>query len=283
MDEEKKPHHTILLVDDERNVINSLKRLLRKENYTVLTAASGTEGLTLLEENEVHLVISDQRMPGMSGTEFLAEVKTRHPDTIRITLTGYTEVDAITEAINKGHIYKFLLKPWNDQNLKLEIKQALEQYDLIQANRKLHQKVLKKNTALKNMNENLENLVRERTESLEIQNQALELSQEILEDLPFPILGISSEGMIVLGNRQAQTFFSEEAKLGIGRQSKECFSSDVQELIDQVLSSQRSGTISNLYLSGISFELHCVPLSGKFQGRGVVVVLEKKDAENLER
>jgi DNA-binding NtrC family response regulator len=83
------------------------------------------------------MVISDQRMPKMSGTEFLAALKTKYPDVLRIILSGYTEVDSITESINKGHIYKFLSKPWNDHNLKLEIKQALEQYDLIQANKKL--------------------------------------------------------------------------------------------------------------------------------------------------
>ena len=129
--------HTVLCVDDEKNILQSLKRLLRKEDYRLLTASSGEEGLKVLEENDVHMVISDQRMPEMSGTEFLAALKTKYPDVLRIILSGYTDVDSITESINKGHIYKFLLKPWNDHNLKLEIKQALEQYDLIQANKKL--------------------------------------------------------------------------------------------------------------------------------------------------
>ena len=129
--------HTVLCVDDEKNILRSLNRLLRKEDYRLLTASSGEEGLKVLEENDVHMVISDQRMPKMSGTEFLAALKTKYPDVLRIILSGYTEVDSITESINKGHIYKFLSKPWNDHNLKLEIKQALEQYDLIQANKKL--------------------------------------------------------------------------------------------------------------------------------------------------
>ena len=129
--------HAVLCVDDEKNILRSLKRLLRKEDYRLLMASSGEEGLMVMEENDVHIVISDQRMPKMSGTEFLAALKTKYPDVIRIILSGYTDVDSITESINKGHIYKFLLKPWNDQNLKLEIKQALKQYDLIQANKKL--------------------------------------------------------------------------------------------------------------------------------------------------
>ena len=158
--------HTILCVDDEENILNSLKRLLRKEAYRLLTAPSGEEGLKVLEKNEVHLVISDQRMPQMSGTEFLAVVRERYPNAIRIVLTGYTEVDAITESINRGHVYKFFLKPWNDQSLQLEIRQALEQYELIQANRELHEKVMEQNEELTTINENLEALVHERTQYL---------------------------------------------------------------------------------------------------------------------
>ena len=141
--------HTVLCVDDEENILNSLKRLLRKESYKLMTARSGTEGLKLLEENDVNLVICDQRMPGMSGIDLMAQVNAEYPDVIRIVLTGYTDVDAITESINKGHIYKFLLKPWNDQNLKMEIRQALEQYELVQANKRLHEQVLEQNNELK--------------------------------------------------------------------------------------------------------------------------------------
>jgi len=115
--------HTILCVDDEVNILNSLERLFRKEGYRSLTANNGPGALRIPEENhEIHPVIPDQRMPGMSGTEFLAIVREKYPDIFRIVLTGYTEVDAITEAINKGHIYKFILKPWNDQNLILDIR-----------------------------------------------------------------------------------------------------------------------------------------------------------------
>ena len=147
------------------------------------------------------MIISDQRMPEMSGTELMAKVKELYPDMIRIILTGYTDVDTITESINKGHIYKFFLKPWNDQSLVLEIRQALEQYDLVQTNKALHQKVLEQNETFRQINDNLENLVTERTREVEIQNQALALSHAILEDLPVPIIGVSTELMIVLINK----------------------------------------------------------------------------------
>lgn len=134
------PGHTVLFVDDEKNILNSLKRLLRKQDYRLLTAMSGEEGLKILAENDVHLVITDLRMPKMTGIEFLSRLRVDYPDVIRIILTGYTDVDTLIESINKGHIYKFFLKPWDDQDLKMEIRKALEQYDLMAANKHLVQR-----------------------------------------------------------------------------------------------------------------------------------------------
>ena len=266
--------HTVLCVDDEENILHSLKRLLRKEGYRLLTATSGAEGLKILKENDVHLVISDQRMPEMSGTEFLAQVKENYPDVIRIVLTGYTEVDSITASINKGHIYKFILKPWNDQNLKLEVKQGLEQYDLMQSNKRLHEKVLQQNEELKQINENLEVLVKNRTMELEIQNQALELSHAILEDLPIPIIGISSEMMIVLTNSKAQTLSFNNGSVEVGKRLSEFFSSDLEEKITDVLTANTCDTFKEYRFSEATYDLDFIPLSGRFCGKGVVMTLK---------
>ena len=270
--------HTILCVDDEENILHSLKRVLRKEGYQLLTATSGEEGLKCLKEHDVHLVISDQRMPGMSGTDFLARVKESYPDTVRIVLTGYTEVDSITDSINKGHIYKFILKPWNDQNLKLEIKQGLEQYDLLQINKRLHIKVLQQNEELKNINQNLEALVGERTMELEIQNQALELSRAILEDLPTPIIGISSEMMIVLINSKAQSLSINNMSIEIGKKLSNYFSHDVEEKIAATFTHNRCGTWKGYRLSGATYDMDYIPLSGRFRGKGVVLSLTPNES-----
>lgn len=267
--------HTILCVDDEQNILQALKRLLRKEGYRILTAISGADGLKILKENDIHLVITDQRMPGMSGTDLLARVKENFPDVIRIVLTGYTEVDAITEAINKGHIYKFILKPWNDQNLKLEIKQGLEQYDLLQSNKSLNQQVVQQNEALKRVNENLEALVQKRTMDLEIQNKALELSHAILEDLPIPIIGISSEMMIVLVNTKAQTLSFNNGSIQVGQKVSEFFSSDVEEKINSVLNAGSSDTLKGGRFPAAGYDLDFMPLSGRFRGKGVVMTLKQ--------
>ena len=125
---DNEPISTLLLVDDEPSVLSSLKRLLRRENYHILTANSGEEALALLAEHEVGVILTDQRMPGMSGSELLAQVRKMHPKTVRIVLSGYTGLDSLTEAINLGEIYKFITKPWEDAELIGTVRDAFRHY-----------------------------------------------------------------------------------------------------------------------------------------------------------
>ena len=126
----KETARTLLLVDDEENILRALRRTLRKENYNILTCTSAQEAFELLALNNVHVIISDQRMPGMTGTEFLKKVKDIYPNTIRMVLSGFTDLKSVTEAINQGAIYKYLTKPWDDNTLSESIQQAFKQYDL---------------------------------------------------------------------------------------------------------------------------------------------------------
>ncbi|MEW6601457.1 MAG: response regulator [Nitrospirota bacterium] len=129
--------NVILLVDDEPNVISSLKRALMDEPYIIMTANSGIEGLNILKEKRIKLVISDEKMPGMSGSEFLSAVKNLFPDTIRIILTGHASIQAAMNAVNNGEIYRFFSKPWNEIEIKLAIRSAIEKYDLEKENKRL--------------------------------------------------------------------------------------------------------------------------------------------------
>ncbi len=131
------PRYRLLFVDDEPGIVKALSRVFRQENYEVVTAGGGKEGLDRLAESPVHLVISDFMMPGMNGAQFLYEVKKRSPETIRIMLTGHANTDAVMGAINDGAVYKFILKPWNDDDLRITVALALEQFDLISRNRSL--------------------------------------------------------------------------------------------------------------------------------------------------
>ena len=130
-------NNSILIVDDEQSVISALKRAFIEEDLDIYAANSGAEGLALLKETKVKLVISDERMPGMSGNEFLASVKNLYPQTVRMMITGHASVEAAMKAVNTGEIYRFFSKPWNDIELKLAIRSAIEKFDLEEENRRL--------------------------------------------------------------------------------------------------------------------------------------------------
>ncbi|MHB8678645.1 MAG: EAL domain-containing protein [Rudaea sp.] len=114
----------LLIVDDEENVLHALKRTLRRDGYEILSATNAGEAFELLAKNDVQVIVSDQRMPDCSGTDFLSQVKEMYPATVRMVLSGYTDLAAVTDAINRGAIYKFLTKPWNDTQLREHIREA---------------------------------------------------------------------------------------------------------------------------------------------------------------
>ncbi|MDD5105545.1 MAG: ATPase, T2SS/T4P/T4SS family [Desulfuromonadaceae bacterium] len=128
---------TLLFVDDEDNVLNALRRIFLDENYVILTANSGEKALEILARESVQLVITDHRMPVMTGAELLKQIREKYPETIRIMLTGYADVNSIMGAVKDGAVYKFITKPWNDEDLRLTVSLALQQYVLLHENRRL--------------------------------------------------------------------------------------------------------------------------------------------------
>src|SRR5690348_16262679 len=127
----------ILIVDDEENVCNALRRSLRREGYEIFVANQPAAGLELLKTTPVDLVLSDHLMPNMTGLEFLKIFRDRHPDSVRIMLTGHADMQTAIEAINHGEIYRFLTKPWDDMELKVSLHLAFERLDLERENRRL--------------------------------------------------------------------------------------------------------------------------------------------------
>lgn len=141
---------TLLFVDDEEGVLNALRRIFMDENYVILTANSGENALKILDERQVHLLICDHRMPGMTGAELLKVVRERWPETIRIMLTGYADVNSIMGAVKEGAVYKFITKPWNDEDLRLTVSLALQQYVLLHENRHLKELARQQQSKIKN-------------------------------------------------------------------------------------------------------------------------------------
>jgi PAS domain S-box-containing protein len=131
LSEHSPPRRTLLLLDDEANVLASLARLLRRDGYTILQAGTPQQAFELLAMHEVQVIVSDQRMPAMDGTEFLSRVKKLYPGTIRIILSGYTDLESVLGAINRGEIYRFYTKPWDDGALRDSIREAFEYHGLI--------------------------------------------------------------------------------------------------------------------------------------------------------
>lgn len=125
-----KKKFTLLVVDDEMDVCDSVHDLLRHE-FKVLKARSAEEGRKLMRENEIHIVMTDQRMPKVSGVELLSQVRRGHPDAVRMLFTGYSDVESIIAAINQGHIFQFLKKPWQPEELIAAVHEAASEYERI--------------------------------------------------------------------------------------------------------------------------------------------------------
>jgi signal transduction histidine kinase len=151
--------HTLLVVDDEPDVVQSLQDLLRLD-YRVLGATRAKEGLRILQEQEVHLVMTDQRMPEMTGVEFLGHVRGDHPEAIRLLFTGYADIKAVIDAINQGNVYRYITKPWDPDDLQIVIRQAAEQYDLLVERKRLLAELQEKNQELLRANEIKEAFIR---------------------------------------------------------------------------------------------------------------------------
>ncbi|GBD95316.1 MAG TPA: response regulator [Nitrospirae bacterium] len=275
MDKEVK----ILCVDDEKSVLKSLERLFLDSDYEIITAISGDEGLETLKNTEpIQLVVSDYRMPGMNGVDFLKEVCKLRPGTVRIVLSGYADTAAIVEAINEGQIYKFIPKPWNDDELKVTISKALEHYFTNQKNIQLTKELEAKNMELQEINNNLEKLVEERTADLVIQNKILTASQNILDSLPVGVVGIDPGGLIVQSNKRGVEFFSKEKGNIIGMDRMDSFPEEINDFIEKLIISRTlTARIRN---NGSNIAVKGVYMQYSNGQEGIILVLDDEVADD---
>lgn len=164
---------TLLFIDDEANILNSLKRLFRPLGYNILTAESGEQALILLVKEKVDLVICDMRMPQMTGAEVLEQIRGKWPDVVRILLTGYSDITSTIAAINRGEIYRYVPKPWDDNEIALIVRDALERKNLLAEKQRLEALTRQQNEELKALNASLDDKVRQRTEELRVALESL--------------------------------------------------------------------------------------------------------------
>ena len=276
MIEETHTPRTLLLVDDEPNIISALNRTLRRDGYSILTANSAEEGLNLLVDNKVGVIISDQRMPQMTGVDFLRKVKMLYPKTLRLVLSGYTELESVTSAINEGAIYKFLTKPWDDKLLRDNIREAFEYYEMEQENQRLTRELQHSNNELFRLNQNLEQQVMQKTREIVHNINMLEISQEILEHLPVAIIGIDEYNMIAASNRLADELFrSRHGGCLLGLQASEYLPETLLQVLQQtpsISSSEFNGGVLNLE-NGNVMHVWVSPMGDFSRSKGTIIVL----------
>jgi response regulator RpfG family c-di-GMP phosphodiesterase len=223
----------------------------------------------------VGVIISDQRMSHMTGVEFLRKVKIPYPKTLRIVLSGYTKLESVTSAINEGAIYKFLTKPWDDDLLRDNIREAFQHYEMEQENLRLSRELQSANDKLSMLNQNLEQKVADKTREIVHSLNLLQISQEILEYLPIGIIGIDMQNMIVASNRCSDAIFCQAPACLLGLMTEDILPEALLQLLQDAYSgnfTQFDGGIVTLN-KGVSMQVLISTMGDSSQSKGIIMLL----------
>lgn len=261
---------TLLLVDDEQNIISSLKRLLRADGYQILSANGGQEGLDVLAANEVDVIVSDQRMPGMLGADFLRAAKEHYPHTIRIMLSGYTELQSVTDAVNEGAIYKFLTKPWEDALLRGHIADAFRLKEIDDDNEQLHLALRTANHELATANRKMEALLQQKQRQISTDKVSLDVTHELLQYLPLPIIGLDDGGMVAFVNAAADTLFATHGSI-LGAEAT---------LVLPELFEGEAGRNRHAHIGSRNFDVQVHPMGSRSDSRGTLITISACEAQS---
>ena len=242
----------ILCVDDEENILTAIKRSFLENDYEILNATSGPEGLEILRRvTPIQVVVSDFRMPGMNGVDFLKEVCKYWPETVRIVISGHADTAAIISAINEGQIFKFIPKPWNDDHMKAAISDAMKQYCYHQENMQLTQELRKKEMDLQGLNDQLGHL------------------QNILFAFPIATILVDSDGVILHCNKKGAELFAKDGREIIGKNRSDFLPDEINTFIKSLVQKEA--------LSGQSFiDNHLFKVKGSWirgEGEKEVMIL----------
>ena len=267
-----KNNRKLLIVDDEENIVRALNRLFRRDGYQLFLANSGQQGLDILKENNIGVIISDQRMPEMTGVEFLSQAKLLHPDSIRIVLSGYTDLKSITDAINEGSIYKFLTKPWDDDLLRENVTEAFERYELKSENFRLSQELKLVISSLEKANQKLNINVEKKSEQADFNMHVLNIAQEVLENMPAGIIGIDTNGMIAFTNKLTEEWFDNDGRPMIGSMANHSLPN---AMLQKALAINENQHVTVTLPNSLQLNVHCRKLQNSLIPGGTVLVLTK--------
>jgi response regulator RpfG family c-di-GMP phosphodiesterase len=258
---------TVLCVDDEESILKSFKRLFRKANFRVLTACGGKEGLDILAREEVHVVAADQKMPGMSGSQFLAKVRRQYRDVIRFTVSGYADADSIRNSILDGGIDRFLTKPWKKDQLVTSFEQCVDQFHIMERDRYFAKQ------------SGMDPRVVQQLEQLRVQLIAELITAESfdvssIQRLPMPTITTDRNGTVVSIHEAVGRLWSSLAELGAG---DSLFSSDLDSLTDLLraaIKTERRQPVVNGLIDYEPVLVHAVPLIIENHCEGCVMLIE---------
>ncbi|MEC7823679.1 MAG: response regulator [Pseudomonadota bacterium] len=185
--------YQVLCVDDEQNILRAIKRALFSLDVDLTLVDSGEKALAVMKEKPIHVVISDMKMPGMTGAELLEQVAAHYPDTFRVVLTGFADIDATIKAVNQGRIHRYLQKPWDNQELINTIEEGLERIKLKDENARLQKLTKLQNAKLKEVNNSLEQVVQKRTKQIKAALRRIEQRNAALEQVLFNVISINPD------------------------------------------------------------------------------------------
>lgn len=271
----------VLLVDDEENILRSIARVLMDEEtgLELVSANSGAQGLLALQANpDVALILSDQRMPGMTGAEFLQKARELAPDAVRVVLTGYADITSTIDAINKGGASRYLTKPWDDDVLRRTVAEGVAQYRLIQENRALHALVEKQNRELADWNTGLKSRVMDQTATIRRQNEELkERNRQVSEAFRNTIVAFSR--LIELQSTRLQehtrnvTELSVRAATDLGLGAEEIETVRTAALLHDIGVIGIAAEIVDKNMSGMSREEYAIFVQHAVRGQAAVDVV----------
>lgn len=243
-------NQAILFVDDDTSVLRAMQRLFRKLDADIFTAASGTEGLAILADHPIQVIVSDQRMPEMPGTDFLKEVRIRYPDTVRCILSGYAEMHVVVAAINDGNVFRFIPKPWDDEELKEIVSECLE----FAASRISDKQALK---SLQDRANALESESAHYAELVNLQELVLNSARDVLEHLPIAVAAVDGRGTMTYANRRFVCEFGHVPGTMLGQPAGEPWQS--------AGSASEDGTIRTMVVDDVTHRAHiaCMDIGGQ--------------------
>jgi len=262
----------LLLVDDEPNILRALRRVFKDETFEIVCAENAQEALAWMELRPANVIIADQRMPGMTGIQFLQHVRDRWPDTMRIVLSGFTDAGTVADAINKGEVYRFLTKPWDDQELRTAVRLALDHQRLASENAQLWSKVTAQNEELQLLNRLLRLRLEEGEHDVLVRGEALKVAQEIVENLPVPVVGLDREGLVIYANMVARDKFHVEQEGGLlGMSAGSAFPREVNDALG-ALEETGQPQLTEAVVDGSRLKLECHKLEVEGDLRGIIVL-----------